>query len=428
MRGELVSASSGPHNLMCHGMARQPACALPLRMSNLPPANPVDPGPPPELAPPNNAAPTMPARLPLHRPLNNRGVSLALLATLASIFMLHWASAVFIPLMLGLIFSYALAPAVTRLQRLHLPRAFAAALLMVALVGGTGWTAYALSDDATQFVESLPNAALKIRQAARATRDQPATAIDKVQMAATQLEEAAKEGAQPATATRGVTRVQIERAQFNLKDYLWARTPGMAASIGQATVVIFLTFFLLASGDTFRRKLVKLAGPTLARKRITVQALDEITDQVQRYLLVQVLISAIVGLATWLTYWAIGVEHAAVWGLLAFMLNFIPYMGSLVVTGGSALVGFVQFGSVEMALLVAGVSLLLHTISGNLLMPWLTGRASRLNAVTVFVAVLAFGWLWGVWGLVLGVPILLMIKAVCDRVEDLKPLGEMLGA
>lgn len=315
-----------------------------------------------------------------------------------------------------------------RLQRLHIPRAIAAALLMVALVGGTGWAVYALSDDATQFVESLPDAAQKIRQAVRATRNQPATTIDKVQMAATQLEQAAKEGSGPAAAARGVTRVQIERAQFNLKDYLWTSLPAMAASIGQATVVLFLTFFLLASGDAFRRKLVRLAGPTLARRRITVQALDEITHQIQRYLIVQVLISAVVGVATWLAYWAIGVEHAAVWGVLAFMLNFVPYIGSLVVTGGSAVVGFVQFGSVEMALLVAGVSLLVHTISGNLLNPWLTGRASRLNAVTVFVAVLTFGWLWGVWGLVLGVPILLMAKAVCDRVDGLKPLGEMFGA
>ena len=397
-------------------------------MSETPPVTTSHPVATPGAQPPGDTASPVPSPALPHRPLDKRGAALVLLAAFGSIFMLHWASAVFIPLMLGLLFSYALAPAVTRLQRLHIPRAIAAALLMVALVGAVGWTAYALSDDATQFVESLPNAAQKIRQAARATRDQPATTIDKVQMAATQLEEAAKEGAKPATPARGVTRVQIERAQFNLKDYLWASTPAMAASIGQATVVLFLTFFLLASGDAFRRKLVRLAGPTLARKKITVQALDEITDQMQRYLIVQVLISAIVGMATWLAYWAIGVEHAAVWGLLAFMLNFVPYIGSLVVTGGSALVGFVQFGSVEMALLVAGVSLLLHTISGNLLTPWLTGRASRLNAVTVFVAVLAFGWLWGVWGLVLGVPILLMVKAVCDRVDDLKPVGEMLGA
>jgi predicted PurR-regulated permease PerM len=249
-----------------------------------------------------------------------------------------------------------------------------------------------------------------------------------VQQAATQLEQAAKEGnSGPPTAARGVTRVQIERAQFNLKDFLWTSAPGMAASIGQAVVVAFITFFLLASGDTFRRKMVKLAGPTFARKKVTLQALDEITAQIQLYLAVQVLISAIVGVATWLAYLAIGVEHAAVWGVLAFVLNFIPYIGSIVVTGGSALVGFVQFGSVEMALLVAGVSLTVHTISGNLLTPWLTSRTSRLNAVTVFVGVLAFGWLWGVWGLLLGVPILLMLKAVCDRVDEFKPLGELLG-
>lgn len=397
-------------------------------MSDTPPVIPIDPVVETGAQPPGDGGPPVPRAAPMHRPLDKRGISLVLLAALGLIFMLHWASAVFIPLMLGLVFSYALTPAVNRLQRLHIPRAIAAALLMVALVGGTGWAVYALNDDATQFVESLPDAAQKIRQAVRATRNQPATTIDKVQMAATQLEQAAKEGSGPAAAARGVTRVQIERAQFNLKDYLWTSLPAMAASIGQATVVLFLTFFLLASGDAFRRKLVRLAGPTLARRRITVQALDEITHQIQRYLIVQVLISAVVGVATWLAYWAIGVEHAAVWGVLAFMLNFVPYIGSLVVTGGSAVVGFVQFGSVEMALLVAGVSLLVHTISGNLLNPWLTGRASRLNAVTVFVAVLTFGWLWGVWGLVLGVPILLMAKAVCDRVDGLKPLGEMFGA
>jgi len=296
---------------------------------------------------------------------------------------------------------------------------------MLVMVGATGRTDYALSDDATQFVESLPGAAQKIRQAARASRHQPATAMDKVQKAATQHEQAAKETSSgPPAAAPGVTRVQIERAQFNLKDYLWTSMPGAVAVIGQATVVLFLTFFLLAAGDTFRRKMVKLAGPTLTRKKVTVQALDEISAQIRRYLMVQVLIGAMVGVATWLAYLAIGVEHAAVWGLQAFALNFVPYLGSIVVAGGSALIGFVQFGSVEMALLVAGVALLIHTISGYLLTPWLTSRTSRLDAVTVFVGVLAFGWLWG---LVLGVPILMMVKTVCDRVDELKPLSELLG-
>jgi len=211
-----------------------------------------------------------------------------------------------------------------------------------------------------------------------------------------------------------------------VRDYLMNQMPAMLAALGQATIVVFLTFFLLASGDSFRRKIVSLAGPTFARRKITFQVLEEITDQVQRYLRVQVLISVIVGIATGLAYWAIGVEHAAVWGVLAFLLNFIPYLGSIVVTGASALAGFVQFGSVDMALLLGGISIALHTVSGNLLAPWLTSRASRLNPVAVFVGVLAFGWLWGVWGLLLGTPVMLIVKAVCDRVDDFRPLGALL--
>lgn len=365
--------------------------------------------------------------LQLPAPLDNRSLSLAVLAILGSIVMLHWASAVLIPLMLALTLSYALTPLVNRVQRLRLPRPLAAALVLLAIVSATGWISYALSDQATRFVESLPTAAQKIRQAARAQRNQPETAIDKVQAAATQLEQAAKEGSKPAPVERGVTRVQIERSQFNVKDYLWNSMPNVAALVGQAMAVLFIMFFLLASGDRFRRKIVRLAGPTFTRRKITLQALDEINDQVQRYMMVQLLISLLVGFATWLAYLAVGVENAAVWGVLAFVLNFIPYIGSVLITGASALAGFVQFGNADMALLLAGLAMLIHIVSGNLLMPWLTSRASRLNAVTVFVGVLFFGWLWGVWGLVLGVPILLMVKAVCDRVDDFKSVSEMLG-
>ena len=192
-------------------------------------------------------------------------------------------------------------------------------------------------------------------------------------------------------------------------------------------MVVFVAFFLLASGDTFRRKMVKIAGPTFGQKRLTVQALDEINEQIQRYLLVQVFTSALVGVATWLAFLWIGVDNAAVWGVVTFVLNFIPYVGSHVVTGGSALLGFVQFGSFEMAAADRRRGTVINSVEGYILTPWLTGRASRINPVTVFVGVLAWGWLWGVWGLFLGVPILMAIKAVCDRVDDLKPIGELLG-
>ena len=196
--------------------------------------------------------------------------------------------------------------------------------------------------------------------------------------------------------------------------------------LGQVGTVALITFFLMASGDTFRRKLVKM-GPTLSSKKITLQALNEINAQIQRYMLVQIFTSALVGLATWLCFWAIGLDNAAVWGIAAGVLNLVPYIGSVLITIGSAMVGFLQFGTLDMALIVAGISLLINSIEGFLLTPWLTSRASKMNPVAVFVGVLAWGWLWGAWGLLLGVPILMVIKAVCDRVDDLKPVGELLG-
>ncbi len=390
-----------------------------------------EPDPPPTdlIEPVDEARPAEPERVLLHMPVDVRSLSLAILAGLAVLFTLHWASAVLIPLMLGVTLSYALSPVVDRLQRWRVPRAAGAGIVMLSIVGSIGWTAYALADDATELIESLPEATQKIRQAVRSHRSNPTeSTMDKVQKAATQLEQVAQEGGlAPPTTSRGVTRVRIERPQFDIKDYFWTGTLGLAASIGQATIVMFIAFFLMASGDTFRRKLVRIVGPTFARRKITVKALDEITGQMQRYLLVQLFISVCVGLVTWVAFLLIGVQHAAVWGVGAFVLNFVPYLGSIAFTAASALAGFVQFSSVDMGLLVAGVSLLIHTVAGHLITPWLTSRTNQMNAVAVFVGVLAFGWLWGMWGLLLGVPVLMMVKTVCDRVDELKPIGELLG-
>lgn len=357
-----------------------------------------------------------------------RSVSLAVIAVLASIFALRWASAVIIPVMLGLTVSYALKPAVDALQRWGVHRALGAALVMGLVFGSAGWTLYRVSSEAGTLIESLPDAAKKVKSVWLASQGRSESAIAKVQRAAAQLEGAAQPDNVPAAATRkGVTRVQIERPQFDIQDYLWTGTVGLATSIGQGVSVLFIAYFLLVSGDTFRRKMVKLTGPSLAKKKVTLQAMNEITAQIQRHLLVQVLMSLIVGVSTWLAFWALGVEHPEVWGVAAFALNFVPYIGSVAITGAAVLVGFIQFGNLDMALWIGGVSMALHAVTGYLVAPWLTSRTSRLNPVSVFVGVLAFGWLWGAWGLLLGVPILMMVKAVCDRVEDFQSVGELMG-
>ena len=363
----------------------------------------------------------------MHIPVAARSVALGVLTVIAVLAMLHWASAFFIPLMLGLVFSYALSPVVDWLQAHRVPRALSAAVLLLSILGGTVGSAYSLADDANELVSSLPDAARKVRDVLRRPKQQ-ATTLDTMQKAAAELQKAADDAGQPVPAARGVTRVIVEKPRFDLHDHLWTGTLGVASVIGQTVVVTFLTYFLLVSGDTFRRKLVRIAGPGLAEKKLTVQALDEINAQMQRYLLVQLVASVGVGLSTGICFALLGVKHAEVWGVAAGVLNLIPYVGSIAVTAAAGLVAFLQFGgSVNMALAVAGSSLAINTIEGYLLVPWATSKASRMNAVVVFVGVLAFGWLWGVWGLLLGMPILMAVKAVCDRVDHLKPIGELLG-
>jgi predicted PurR-regulated permease PerM len=287
---------------------------------------------------------------------------------------------------------------------------------------------YSLSDDAASLIESLPQSAQKLRLSLRGPRRAPPGTIDNVQKAAAELERAADETTPSDTLNRtGVTRVVVERPRFTVNDYLWTGTLGLLAFCGQIAMVFLIAYFLLATGDAFRRKMVRLAGPRLSQKRITLEALDEITVQIQRYLLVQLGTSAIVGVLTWLAFLWLGLEHAGVWGVVAAITNLIPYIGAVFVGAASALAAFTQFGTPNMAVAVGGASFAIHSVVGHLLTPWLTGRAGRMNTVTIFVGVLAWGWLWGVPGLLLGVPILVVVKAVCDRVEDLNPIGELLG-
>ncbi|KAF0190401.1 MAG: transport protein [Gammaproteobacteria bacterium] len=372
--------------------------------------------------------PDVAPQLAVHAAADGRSLSLVLLTVLAVVFVLHWARAFFIPLMFGVMISYAISPLVNLMQQWRIPRAIGAAVLLIGIVGGVSSLAYSLSDEAAATIETLPEAAQKFRQTLRKERGTSESAIEKVQKATTELERAASDTPMLFPAPpRGVTRVQIEKPKFDIQEHLWAGTMGAVGFAGQVIIVLFLAYFLMVSGDSFRRKLVRISGPTFSKKKITLQVLDEITGQIQRYLLVQLFTSSLVGVVTWLAFLWIGVEHAAIWGIAAAILNTIPYLGAVIFTIGTALVAFLQFGTIGMALSVSGIALVITSVEGFWLTPWLTSRASHMNAVVIFAGVLFWGWLWGVWGLLLGIPILMTIKAVCDHVEDLKPVGELLG-
>ena len=361
--------------------------------------------------------------------VNVRAVTLTLIAGAATMYVLNWAQEVFIPIVVGVLISYALEPVVLWLMRFKLPRTLAAALVVTSLTGALGWTGYVLSDDAAAVVAEVPAAAIKLRDSLRQMKSEgPPTALEQVERAAEELQKTAEEvTAAPPAATAGVQQVQVVTPTIDVRSYLSWGSASLLAFAGQAVLVVFFVFFLLASGDMFKRKLVRIAGPSLAEKKITVQILDDINTQIERFLFVRVITSLVVGIATWLAFRWVGLENAGVWGLAAGVFNSIPYFGPVIVAAGTTVIAFLQFGTISMATFVGGVSLAITSVEGWLLTPWLTSRASQTNEVAVFVALIFWGFLWGIWGTLLAVPMLVVAKACCDRIEELKPVGELLG-
>lgn len=357
-------------------------------------------------------------------------LSLNILALFAVIFALQWAREVLIPLALALFISYLLDPVVLWMERRKIPRSIGAALLLLAVIAGLGATTYGFGRQGEAILEQLPEAAHKFRQSLQVGRGDPEGTLNKVQKAANELEKAASEateGTAPPPPKQGTQKVEVARPMLNLRDYIWVGTIGAFGMALQALLIFFLVYFLLMSGNVFRRRLVKIAGPSFTRRRLVLEILDEIDMQIKQFLLVQLYTSLFMAVAVWLAFRWVGLENAGMWGIVAGILKSIPFIGGAVIVGGTALVAYLQFGTISMALLVAGISIGLKSLEGLLVSPLMISKRGQIHTVWVFVSILFWGWIWGVWGLLLGIPIMMIVKAVCDRIEPLKPVGELLG-
>lgn len=345
----------------------------------------------------------------------------------AVVLLLKYAQEVFIPFVLSGLLFYALDPVVDWLQKRWIPRALGAAVVLLTVVGAGGWTAYTVRDEALAVVEELPKAARNLRTALRPARGAPEGTIDKIQRAATEIDKTTAETMPSSSAPPGVVRVQVQEPGLRLTEFLWWGSVGIVAIVSESLMVLLLTYFLLLANDLFKRKLIKNFGDTLSKKKINVQIVDQISAQIARFLLVQLTTSVLVAVVTGLALWWLGLRQAAFWGIASGVLNSIPYFGPLIVTAGLAMIAFMQFGTLPMALAVAGTALLITALEGWILTPGLMGRAAQMNQVAVFAGLIFWSWLWGFWGVLLAVPMMMMVKAVCDHVEDLKPLGDFLG-
>ena len=371
----------------------------------------------------STAPDTAALRLPLH--VHARGLALGIIATVSFVYALQWAQEFLIPMVLGIFIAYTLNPLVVGLERLRIPRTIGTTLLMVIILCGSGVVLDKVHGQFESIIEKLPGTAHKLsRLLASSVNGQPGT-IEKMQAIATEIEQATA-GAQERRAMKRAAPTS-NYPGIKIVDWVWAGSLGLLGFIGQATMVLFLVFFLLLSGDTFKRKLVRLAGPSLRKKKITIHILDGINKSIQNYMFMLLVTNALLALLMWAVLRSIGLENAGAWAIVAGLLHIIPYFGPLLATVATGLVAFLQFESLEMVLLVVGASLAIATLVGTVVTTWMTGKIAKMNPAAVFVSLLFWGWLWGVWGLLLGVPVIVILKVVAERIEGMEVVAELLG-
>ena len=367
-------------------------------------------------------------RLPIH--VNARGLALGVIATIAFVYALQWAQDFLVPLLLGIFIAYTLNPVVLWLERCKVPRVIGATLVTVAILCLMAGILHRVQGEFFNIIDDLPRLTQKVTKVMRDSSDGSPSTIAQVQAAADQIERAtASVGVDDKRATPRKPAVPPApgSSSFKIMDWVLAGSMSLIGFVTQATMVVFLVFFLLLAGDTFKRKLVKLTGPSLSRKKVTVHILDDINTSIQHYMFMLLVTNTLLALMMWVALRAIGLENAGAWAIVAGLLHIMPYFGPLLITAATGMAAFMQFESVQMVLLVTGASLAIATLVGTVIATMMTGRIAKMNAAAVFVSLLFWGWLWGMWGLLLGVPVVVMIKVVAERVEGMEVVAELLG-
>ncbi len=368
-------------------------------------------------------------RFPIH--VNARGLALGIIATIAFVYALQWAQEFLIPLMLGIFIAYTLNPLVLWLERCKIPRAIGATLVTVAMLCLLAGVLNRVQGEFFNIIDDLPRITQKVTKLLRDTNGNTPSTIAQVQAAANQIEQATAESGvdEKKAAPRKAAMAAGAGAggTFKVMDWVLAGSMSLIGFITQATMVVFLVFFLLLAGDTFKRKLVKLTGPSLSRKKVTVHILDDINTSIQNYMFMLLVTNTLLALMMWAALRAIGLENAGAWAIVAGLLHIMPYFGPLLITMATGLAAFMQFDTLGKVLLTTGASLAIATLVGTVIATWMTGRIAKMNPAAVFVSLLFWGGLWGMWGLLLGVPVVVMIKVVAERVEGMEVLAELLG-
>lgn len=354
-----------------------------------------------------------------------RNTAMIVLSSVAALYFISWAQAVLMPLVGAVLISFALDPLVSGLERVRIPRPLGAALVLTIMVVTIVGASIPLKRETMAILDKAPWAIEQFQRDEARSAPKQEGVVEKAQDVAKKIEDSANDEEEADQAE--VMKVRVLDKPFNIRNYLIEGSSTILVVVSQVFSGLLLVYFMLAAGRLYKRKVVQLSGPSFRGMRKAARIMNEFHSQVRRFLFVMLLGALFVGFFTWLAFLLLGMEQPVFWGVVAGVASVAPYLGPFLVMAGAGVAAFIQFGTIDMAILVALASLVITSIQGNLLLPLLTSRVSSLNEIAIFIGLLFWGWLWGPVGLIIATPVLMIIKTLCDHVSNLRVVGELLG-
>jgi len=347
----------------------------------------------------------------LERPFDIRSLALTGLFILAVFYTIYYLRSVLLPIVLALLLSYLLRPIVRGLARIKIPTLLGAALILITLLAAITLGISALATPAASWLAKAPDGLRELEYK-----------LLPMKRSMAEVAKASGEIEKIATPDSG-SKMAVEVKRHPITETLYVRTPEFVTS---SVLLLILLYFLLAYDGVFIGKLIKLL-PTLSDKKRAVSIAQEIESQVSRYLFTVTIINCCLGLAVGTTVGLLGLRNPVMWGALVAILNFVPYLGALTGIICMTIGAVLSFDSLGYALIFPAVYLGFGTLEGNFITPWVMGRSLTLNPVIILLSLVFWGWMWGIAGVILAVPILAAFKIFCAHIKPMEPLAEFLS-
>jgi predicted PurR-regulated permease PerM len=347
----------------------------------------------------------------LQKPFDVRSIALTGLLVLAIFYTMYFMRSVLLPIVLAVLLSYVFRPIIRTLARVKVPPVIGAAVILVALLALISYGVSSLMVPLASWLEQAPTGLSELQH-----RLMP------LKKSMTQVAQAS--GAIEKLATPdSPTKTAVEVKSHPLTEMLYIRTPEFIAG---AVLLLILLYFLLVFDGVFISKMIKLM-PTLEDKKTAVSIANDIEAHVSRYLLTITIINTCLGVAVGTTVGLLGLRNPIMWGVMVGVLNFVPYLGALTGIICMTIGAVLSFDSLSYALLFPAIYLAYGALEGNFITPWVMGRSLTLNPVIILISLTFWGWMWGIPGVILAVPILAALKIFCAHIERLAPVAEFLS-